>query len=75
MIWRNHWFYLHHNRLNLRVPIHVSPFNALDEEINKVVYAGAFSVESIIKSWREWWEENRDKPFHIVYLTKKEAKG
>ncbi|MBA7683150.1 hypothetical protein ES703_91508 [subsurface metagenome] len=74
MIWRNHWFYLHHNRLNLRTSTHPSPFNALDEEVREVVYAGVISIESIVKSWREWWEENRDKPFHIAYLTRKEEK-
>lgn len=73
MIWRNHWFYLHHNRLNLHTQTHTSPFNALDDEINEIVYAGAITVESTIKAWHEWWVENRDKPFHIAYLTNKEG--
>lgn len=74
MIWRNHWFYLHYNRLTLRTPNHVSPFNALDEEVVDIVYARCISLEGIVSSWQEWWAKNRDKPFHIAYLTNRRQK-
>ena len=69
MTWRNHWIHLHHYRLMLHISFHSSPFDALDEEVNKVVYAGVISTEGSVESWKEWWDKNRDKPFHITYLT------
>jgi len=77
---RNHWIHLHHNRLTLHTPIHFSPFDALDEDVRTIVYSGAISLESIIKSWKEWWQDHRHTPFHIEYTdfpsnTDKEAKS
>lgn len=68
--YRNHWIHLHMNRLTLQTHMHFSPFNALDEDVRNIIYSGVISLESVIKSWKKWWHENRDAPFHIEYIDK-----
>lgn len=73
MIWRNDWFNLHRNRLNLRIPTHISPFDSLNEGVIDIIYAGCISLEDVVDIWQKWWNENKDKPFHIIYLTKEDS--
>jgi len=68
---RNHWFYTHFPRFTLNLPIHFSPFNPpIDKEINEILYSGKLQEPDPIieiKTWENWWRENRDKPFHIHF--------